>query len=86
MECDTLRSIVSLGLKLGSRECEWAPIDHDRPDRHVECNGTIEWSETSNEDYTGPHWVATCVSCGVVPESQVVTTNEHCPGSRRPIR
>lgn len=93
MKCEQLKPIVKLGQKWGSRECEWAPIHHNRPDRHVrvvdekfvEC-GTVEWSEINNEDYTGPQWVATCSQCGVVPEREVVPTDDECPGSRKPIR
>lgn len=31
MHCERLKSIVKLGLKLGSRECEWAPVPHTLP-------------------------------------------------------
>lgn len=31
MHCERLKPIVKVGLKLGSRECEWAPVPHDLP-------------------------------------------------------
>lgn len=41
MTCDTLRSIRPGALKLGSRECEWFPVAHDRPPTHKQCGGQV---------------------------------------------
>ncbi len=32
MHCERLKPIVKVGLRLGSRECEWAPVPHDLPE------------------------------------------------------
>lgn len=85
MECSELKAIVKIGLKLGSRECEWAPVSHSTPARHRGCGGKVEQvSETTYVCELG------CDSCGcgdcrvVYPEE--VVPPEYCPGSGRPIR
>lgn len=81
MSCDQLKPITKVGLKLGSRECEWAPIHHDAPDTHGGCGAVVHWAETSPGAY-----VAECEVCGPVDVGDVIQGVGHCKGSRKPIR
>lgn len=80
--CDQLKSIIKLGLKLGSREAEWAPVDHRTPTKHelndnfMHCDGEVALAKDG---------VYTCSVCGQVPEIRVIPPT-HCSGSRKPIR
>jgi hypothetical protein len=84
IECETLRTIVSLGQKWGSRECEWAPIEHPEPPRHRGCGGLIEQTGDGPGDFA-------CGSCGgndlgLIWFDEVEWGDSHCPGSGKPIR
>ena len=85
-ECVCLKPIIKLGLKLGSRQCEWAPVEHDRPDAHVECGGTITWDEDVDVEARSITTMAICEKCGPVDCDAVVHGHGRCPGSRKPIR
>ena len=84
--CDQLKPITKVGLKLGSRECEWAPIHHDAPDTHGGCGATVHWSETALEDSRQLTYVAECDVCGPISPDDVIPGVGHCKGSRKPIR
>lgn len=74
-ECDALKPITPLGLKLGSRECDWAPVHHDR-EVHVACGNTlVKWDDQT----------PVCMTCGPLSPGTLLLT-EPCPGSRKPIR
>lgn len=83
MKCETLRTIVKLALKLGSRECEWGPIEHDVPDTHRTCGGAIVESDSASGG-TPRYWCERCESF-VGQFSRVIGVGR-CLGSRKPIR
>lgn len=95
-ECRVLKPITRLSLELGSRVCDWAPVIHDVPDRHVECGAVVEYESRNrqlpNLDANGDpqffeYYEARCALCGVLDDdADIARSNERCPGSRKPIR
>lgn len=82
-ECRTLRSIVSLGQKWGSRECEWAPIPHTVLDRHEGCDGRV--AEVDVHEGHELHGILACDACLAIVDRDALLERE-CRGAGRPIR
>lgn len=100
-ECDQLKAITPLGLRLGSRECEWAPVEHARPDTHHECGGAVDVVELQLASCAS-HGLGDCEECGAyliltptfwcqrcekdVTVEEIRAGAARCLGSRKPIR
>lgn len=85
MECKCLKPIVKLGLKWGSRQCEWAPVEHDQPDTHT-CGEVVDWNERACEDSRQLECVPICRKCDVVELEAVIQGSGRCSGSRKAIK
>lgn len=76
MSCETLKPIRAVALKLGSRECEWRPVRHDKR-VHSDCGEVVDHDDVS--------CLYICRRCGLVSPSLVsVVTCED--GHLRDIR
>lgn len=85
--CDCLKPIIKLGLKLGSRQCEWAPVEHDQPDRHAACGGRVSYEEDVDIEARSITTMAVCEACGPVDIDAAVKRGAgRCSGSRKAIK
>ncbi|MGN6106819.1 MAG: hypothetical protein ACTHU0_17050 [Kofleriaceae bacterium] len=87
MQCAELKPIVKVAPRLGSRECEWAPVEHSLPATHRGCGGLVydpnpEDADPEDAGFGDFH----CNSCIEVIYFDQVEWARRCPGSGQPIR
>lgn len=86
MCCARLKPIVQLPNRNRTGELDYGPVDHEQPETHGGCGGTITWDEHPGEQSRVFESFAICEYCGEVDGDSVVAGAARCPGVRKAIR